>query len=478
MSPMKKENEVENGLEKPTPHRIAKPRISKKGRLEYLQKAKSHSINNEIEIVQSESCGCFFCRNVFSARDVQDWIDDENGVSALCPECGMDACIGDASGFEIDKAFMKEMNLAFYGEDFMLLHPEAARTYVTRYIEGKITHKPKSEQFYVHYLRLLEEREFDSKASLALGNLFRFGSQFTKADLNEALIHFKNKSLSANPDALNAIGDINIRQMESPETLKEAYECFAKASALGSIEAAYHLADCYQKGFYVTPDPDFAFQILAQNSGEMYHRFAISREEWEDFPEFAVRLADCYATGNGTIKNDELALKYYLMGRLANTQRKLLMGFEKDTQTESKLKNGLIKLARAHNLVNNPVVYDIDTFEDSFVDFSINPGNKLLSKANFDSDSHEFEFDIIFERPTLFFDIGNLNCGFLAGKTSWHFQDVAKVSLSKETSFTKILGDYEEGFKFAYEDENGEDVIIAEVSFFTDKGEFKFGEEK
>ncbi|MBO4541392.1 MAG: hypothetical protein J5736_05400, partial [Bacilli bacterium] len=63
-------------------------RISKKERLALLNQIKEHAQGNEIEIVKSTNCGCFFCRSIFSARDVQEWIDDENGVTALCPECG------------------------------------------------------------------------------------------------------------------------------------------------------------------------------------------------------------------------------------------------------------------------------------------------------------------------------------------------------------------------------------------------------
>jgi cell division protein ZapA (FtsZ GTPase activity inhibitor) len=122
-------------------------RKSSKARLALLNQYREHAIDNEIEIVQSNQCGCFFCRHVFDARDVQDWMDGEHGVTALCPECGMDAVIGDASGIEIDKPLMKEMNLAFYGETYMQDNPEAARTYCIRYIDGKIAALKKTRQY-------------------------------------------------------------------------------------------------------------------------------------------------------------------------------------------------------------------------------------------------------------------------------------------------------------------------------------------
>ena len=94
-------------------------RRSSKDRKALLESYKKHAEDNEIEIVQSKTCGCFFCRQVFDARNVQEWMDDARGVTALCPECGMDAVIGDASGIEISKPLMKEMNLEFYGEEYM-----------------------------------------------------------------------------------------------------------------------------------------------------------------------------------------------------------------------------------------------------------------------------------------------------------------------------------------------------------------------
>lgn len=108
--------------------------------------------NNEIEILKSKTCSCFFCRQTYSARLVNDWINDARGVTAICPECGMDAVIGDAGGEAMDKALLKEMNLAYYGEDYMEKHPAAAKKYVLRYQEGKITHKAANEALYVQYL--------------------------------------------------------------------------------------------------------------------------------------------------------------------------------------------------------------------------------------------------------------------------------------------------------------------------------------
>jgi hypothetical protein len=99
----------------------------------------SHASNNEIEILKSKTCSCFFCRQTYSARLVNDWINDARGVTAICPECGMDAVLGDAGGEADRQSLFKEMNLAYYGEDYMEKHPAAAKKYVVA-LPGRQNH--------------------------------------------------------------------------------------------------------------------------------------------------------------------------------------------------------------------------------------------------------------------------------------------------------------------------------------------------
>lgn len=79
-----------------------------------LKAAQEHSWKHRAEIESSRICGCFFCLNTFPPNDVFEWIDD--GRTAMCPKCGIDAVIGDASGLPIlDEIFMTEMALHFHG---------------------------------------------------------------------------------------------------------------------------------------------------------------------------------------------------------------------------------------------------------------------------------------------------------------------------------------------------------------------------
>ena len=47
--------------------------------------------------------------------DVSDYTFEKNGKkTAWCPFCGIDAVIGDASGYEITEELLKEMNEVFF----------------------------------------------------------------------------------------------------------------------------------------------------------------------------------------------------------------------------------------------------------------------------------------------------------------------------------------------------------------------------
>jgi hypothetical protein len=64
-------------------------------------------MRNRDELLLSTRCGCFYCGAIFSPEEVEDWVDEEEGVgqTALCPRCGIDAVIGSYSGYPINADF-------------------------------------------------------------------------------------------------------------------------------------------------------------------------------------------------------------------------------------------------------------------------------------------------------------------------------------------------------------------------------------
>ncbi len=77
-----------------------------------LKAAHKHSIYNRDEIERGSKAGCFNCIKVFLVSSITDWTDDD--TTALCPRCGIDSMIGEASGFKLTRSFLEDMYLAYF----------------------------------------------------------------------------------------------------------------------------------------------------------------------------------------------------------------------------------------------------------------------------------------------------------------------------------------------------------------------------
>lgn len=64
--------------------------------------------NHRQTLRESTLCGCFYCLEVFPPSELEDWVGD--GDTALCPRCGIDSVIGSASGYPIEREFLKKMH--------------------------------------------------------------------------------------------------------------------------------------------------------------------------------------------------------------------------------------------------------------------------------------------------------------------------------------------------------------------------------
>ena len=69
--------------------------------------AHKHSSGHRQEIESSSTCGCFYCLAMFPPSSISDWCDEE--TTALCPQCGVDSVIGDASGFPVGDDLLQRM---------------------------------------------------------------------------------------------------------------------------------------------------------------------------------------------------------------------------------------------------------------------------------------------------------------------------------------------------------------------------------
>lgn len=74
--------------------------------------AKEHASRHRVELEASAKCACFFCFRTFATSDIKAWIDAN--TTALCPRCGVDSVIGDASGHSISDGFLRKMHQHYF----------------------------------------------------------------------------------------------------------------------------------------------------------------------------------------------------------------------------------------------------------------------------------------------------------------------------------------------------------------------------
>jgi hypothetical protein len=76
------------------------------------------STGNREVLGNSTRAGCFYCGALFDPREVTDWIDGRqidtgdtaDGVTALCPRCGIDSVLPEASGVTLSPELLGEMH--------------------------------------------------------------------------------------------------------------------------------------------------------------------------------------------------------------------------------------------------------------------------------------------------------------------------------------------------------------------------------
>lgn len=76
------------------------------------EEAWPHTQGNRSEVESSMYCGCYGCLQIVTRFEIRDWLSDSYGYgeTALCPKCGLDAIIGDASGFPINRELLAGMH--------------------------------------------------------------------------------------------------------------------------------------------------------------------------------------------------------------------------------------------------------------------------------------------------------------------------------------------------------------------------------
>lgn len=77
-----------------------------------LERAHSFSIFNRNQLERSQACGCFYCCAIFKSETIKEWAD--RGLTAICPQCSIDAVLGSVSGHPITEDFLLQMRKRWF----------------------------------------------------------------------------------------------------------------------------------------------------------------------------------------------------------------------------------------------------------------------------------------------------------------------------------------------------------------------------
>ena len=73
-----------------------------------FKKLHAYSSHNKKLIDIADKCYCFYCKSSMEQSEIQNYIDD--GQTALCPKCEIDAIIPDSIDDTVDEQIISEMN--------------------------------------------------------------------------------------------------------------------------------------------------------------------------------------------------------------------------------------------------------------------------------------------------------------------------------------------------------------------------------
>ena len=77
--------------------------------------AHKHSSAHRSSLEKDQVCGCFYCLSIFSPQEIEEWISDKGGDTAICPYCGIDSIIGAGAGYPINQEFLTKMKNHWFG---------------------------------------------------------------------------------------------------------------------------------------------------------------------------------------------------------------------------------------------------------------------------------------------------------------------------------------------------------------------------
>ncbi len=388
---------------------------------------------NEFDVLSAKECGCLFCGSVYSARDIKDWYRHDDTLSALCPVCGSGAVVCDNEGFDLHDKTFSTLPRRFH-KAFPNYREETYRRFCGLYQDGIIDPTPQNEAHYVLYLEFLATTFNDSFAALSLARYYARPGKERKADVEKAIYYYTSPGLRTNMNALYELGNCYAARGERGDK-RLAFECYSKSAALGSTKASVAIALCYLFGDYVKQDREFGFDCLLQIYDEIYPTAVRDSFPLDEFARMSYALASCFYAGFGTKEDKDRALRYYLIAILccqthaAQSPNEPPYAFEKDIVDKLK------ELSPEGDPEDKSIVFDCDTFIDSFWDQCDDVSRKEISNISYDNKILYFDLDC--EVPMVVVDQGNGKVTAVS-HMSWAFDNVRYEKHQDDLRFEEI----------------------------------------
>ena len=388
---------------------------------------------NEFDVLSAKECGCLSCGAVYSARDIKDWDRRGDTLSALCPVCGSGAVVCDNEGIDLHEKSFGLLPKRFH-KAFPSYREESYRRFCSLYQDGIIDPTPQNEKLYLTYLECLQSVYEDSFAALSLGRHYGRLEKGKKVDVEKAIYYYSAPGLRTNMNALYELGMCYAARGERGDK-RLAFEAYSKSAALGSTKASIAIAFCYLFGEYVHADREFGFECLLQIFDEIYPTAIRDSFPLEDFARIAYALASCFYGGYGTKEDKDRALRYYLIAILCcqthanQSPKESPYAFEKD------IVERLEELSPKGDQEEKSIVFDADTFIDSFWDQCDDVSRKEISNVSYDNNTLYFDMDC--EVPMIVIDQGNGKVTAVS-HMSWAFQNVRYAMHGEDLRFEEI----------------------------------------
>ena len=67
------------------------------------------------ELAKTQTCGCFYCKQVYNPDEIREWIDGQQ--TALCPKCGIDSVLPETADLKLTGEFLQKMHDHWFGDD-------------------------------------------------------------------------------------------------------------------------------------------------------------------------------------------------------------------------------------------------------------------------------------------------------------------------------------------------------------------------